>query len=467
MNLDSLFDSHAATAMKLRQSTVAERRAKLTRLLHEIEARNAAILEAAQRDLARNPTETNLIEVLPLIGEIKHTLAHLKRWMKPHRIGATLATLGTRSRVVYQPKGRCLVISPWNYPLSLSLGPLVSAVAAGNTVILKPSEFTPHTNRVVAEILAAAFAQEEVALVEGAADVASALLARPFDHIFFTGSPAVGKKVMAAAAANLTSITLELGGKSPAIVDAGANLRDAAQHIVWGKLVNAGQTCVAPDYLYVHRDVAERFVELCRTLIGERFGKDDAAIRSSPDFARMIHKRHAERAAWLIDNAVRSGAKLVCGGTVDLETRYIAPTLLLDVPATAQIRHEEIFAPVLPILTFDSLDSVIGEINLGPKPLAMYVWTKNDRTVQTLQTRTSSGSLCVNLCMQQFAQHNLPFGGVGNSGMGNAHGFFGFKAFSHERATMKAGPWTALKLLFPPYDARKRRLTDLLIKYLT
>jgi len=465
MNPDQLFESHAASAAKLRQSGASERRTKLTRLLREIGARNAAILEAARHDLARHPTETNLIEVLPLVGEIRHTLAHLRRWMKPHRISATLATLGTRSRVVYQPKGRCLIISPWNYPLTLSLGPLVSAVAAGNTVILKPSEFTPYTNRVVGEIIAAVFAAEEVAVVEGGADVATQLLARPFDHIFFTASPAVGKKVMAAAAANLDSVTLELGGKSPVIVDADADLRDAAQQIIWGKLINAGQTCVAPDYLYVHRDVAERFVDICRATIAERFGDDDAAIRTSPDFARMIHKRHAERTAWLIDNAVRVGAKVACGGVIDLESRYIAPTLLLDVPATAHIRHEEIFAPVLPVLTFDSLDTVIAEINAGPKPLALYVWTRNARTVEALQARTSSGSLCVNLCMQQFAQHNLPFGGVGNSGMGNAHGFFGFKAFSHERATMKAGPWTALKLLFPPYNARKRRLTEFLTKY--
>ncbi|HET7811555.1 MAG TPA: aldehyde dehydrogenase family protein [Steroidobacteraceae bacterium] len=465
MNLDSLFESHAATATKLRQSTAAERRSKLTRLLGEIEAHNGAILEAAQRDLARNPTETTLIEILPLLGEIRHTRKHLARWMKPHRIGATLATLGTRSRVVYQPRGRCLVISPWNYPLSLSLGPLVSAVAAGNTVILKPSEFTPHTNRVVGEILAAVFPSEEVALVEGAVDVATQLLALPFDHIFFTGSPAVGKKVMAAAAAHLGSVTLELGGKSPVIVDAGADLEHAARHIVWGKLINAGQTCVAPDYLFVHRDVAERFVGLCRRIIAERFGADDVAIQASPDLARMIHRRHAERTAWLIDNAVRGGARVACGGTVDVEARYVAPTLLLDVPATAQIRDEEIFAPVLPILTFDSLDTVIAEINAGAKPLAMYVWSRDPATVQALQARTSSGSLCVNLCMQQFAQHNLPFGGVGNSGTGNAHGFFGFKAFSHERAMMKAGPWTALELLFPPYDAKKRRLIEFLAKY--
>ena len=462
-----LFESHGATALRLRQSTAAERRLKLTKLLAAILDRKDALLEAAHRDLSKHPTETNLTEVLPLVGELKHAIARLKRWMKPHRISPTMATLGTSSRVMYQPKGRCLLISPWNYPLSLALGPLVSAVAAGNTAILKPSEFTPHTNGVIKDIVGAVFPADEVAVVEGAAETATALLSLPFDHIFFTGSPAVGKIVMAAAARHLASVTLELGGKSPVIVDASADLRGAAEHIIWGKMVNAGQTCIAPDYVYVHRDVADRFVELCRSTIAQRYGDTDAAIEASPDFPRMIHRRHAERVARLIDEAVQSGSQLAFGGASDADSRYVAPTLLRNVPATAQIRKEEIFGPALPILTFDSLDTVIAEINAGTKPLALYVWSKSERTVQAIATNTSSGSLCVNLCLQQFAQHNLPFGGVNTSGIGNAHGFFGFKAFSHERAVMSAGPLSALELLFPPYDARKRRLSELLIKYVT
>ena len=466
-SVDRLFESQATTALKLRQSTAAERRNKLARLLQAILERRDAILDAAHLDLGKHPTETNLTELLPLVGEVKHAIAQLKRWMRPQRIGPTAATLGTSSRVIFQPKGRCLIISPWNYPLSLALGPLVSAVAAGNTAILKPSEFTPNTNRVVKHIIAAVFPPDEVAVVEGAAQTATDLLSRPFDHIFFTGSPAVGKKVMAAAALHLASVTLELGGKSPVIVDASADLRSAAEHIIWGKMVNAGQTCIAPDYVYVHRDVADRFVELCRNTIARRYGESDAAIKSSPDFPRMIHRRHAERVARLIDDAVQSGSKIACGGGSDPDSRYVAPTLLREVPADARIRREEIFGPVLPILTFDSLDAVIAEINAAAKPLAIYAWTRSEPTVEALQTNTSSGSLCVNLCLQQFAQHNLPFGGVNNSGIGNAHGFFGFRAFSHERAVMSAGPLSALKLLFPPYDARKRRLSEMLIKYAT
>lgn len=466
-SIDRLFESHAATALRLRQSTATERCLKLTKLLDAILERNDAIAQATHRDLGKHPTETNITEVLPLVGEAKHAIANLKRWMKPQRISPTIAALGTTSRVLYQPKGRCLIISPWNYPLSLALGPLVSAIAAGNAAILKPSEFTPHTNRVVKDIISTVFAVNEVAVVEGAAETATALLALPFDHIFFTGSSSVGKKVMAAAALNLASVTLELGGKSPVVVDATADLRSAAEHIIWGKMVNAGQTCIAPDHVYVHRNVADRFVDLCRSTIAQRYGESDAAIKGSPDFPRMIHRRHAERVASLIDDAVQSGSQIACGGASDADSRYVAPTLLRDVPPGAQIRKEEIFGPVLPIQTFDSLDTVIADINAAPKPLALYVWTTNERAVQAIKTNTSSGSLCVNLCLQQFAQHNLPFGGVNSSGIGNAHGFFGFKAFSHERAMMSAGPLSTLKLLFPPYNARKRRLSELLIKYMT
>lgn len=462
----TLFESHAATALRLRQSTVAERRRKLTQLLAAILERKDALRDAARQDLSKPATETNLTELLPLVGEAKHAIAKLKRWMKPHRISPTMGALGTSSRVIYQPKGRCLIISPWNYPSSLALGPLVSAVAAGNTAILKPSEFTPHTNRVVKDIVGAVFATSEVAVVEGEAEAATALLTLPFDHIFFTGSPAVGKIVMAAAARNLTSVTLELGGKSPVIVDANADLRSAAEHIIWGKMVNAGQTCIAPDYVYVHRDVADRFVDLCRSTIAKRYGESDEAIRSSPDFPRMIHRRHAERVARLIDEAVQSGGTIACGGTSDVESRYVAPTLLRNVPPGAHIRNEEIFGPVLPILTFDSLDTVIAEINAAPKPLALYVWSRSAQTIEAIQINTSSGSMCVNLCLQQFAQHNLPFGGVNTSGIGNAHGFYGFKAFSHERAVMSAGPMSALEMLFPPYDERKRRLSEMLLKYM-
>lgn len=463
--IDSVFASQAMTALRLRASTVSDRRRKLKRLLECVSQRKDDILDAAAKDLGKHPAETILTELVPVIGELKHAIAHLKGWMRPHGVRPTMAMLGTRAKIVYQPRGRCLVISPWNYPLSLALGPLTSAVAAGNTAIIKPSEFTPNTNRVLDDIVRASFAPSEVAMIKGAVATSSHLLSLPFDHVFFTGSPGVGKIVMAAAANNLASVTLELGGKSPVIVDSSANLRDAAEQIIWGKLVNAGQTCIAPDYLYVHRDVAARFSDLCREVIRERYGATDDAIKGSRDFGRMIHRRHAERVGRLIDDARIGGGRVIFGGGYDAQSRYVSPTLLDNVPESAQIMQEEIFGPVLPMLEFHSLEDVISKINSGPKPLALYVWTKERATVVELQANTSSGSLCVNLCLQQFAHHNLPFGGVNNSGIGNAHGIFGFRAFSHERAVVSAGPVSALKLLFPPYNDKKLKLIELVMKH--
>jgi len=465
-SIEEIFARQAATALALRRSTQAERRARLVRLRDALFARRDAFHAAFQLDLGKPPVEVDLTELLPVVDDIRHALAHLKRWMRPHRAAPTLTTLGTKARVVYQPRGRCLIIGPWNYPLNTLVGPLVSAVAAGNTAILKPSEFTPQVNQVIAGLVAEVFDPAEVALIEGAAETSQRLLALPFDHIFFTGSPAVGKLVMAAAAKHLASVTLELGGKSPAIVDETADLQQAARHIVWGKLINAGQTCVAPDHLYVHRKVHDRFLQLCREVIAKRFGASDAEIAASPDLGRMIHSRHTERVAGLIDDATARGARLLAGGRHDAAARYVAPTLLGDVPQDARIASEEIFGPVLPIAVFDTLDDVIGRINLAPKPLALYLFSKDERVVDKVRTQTSSGSLGINLCLQQYAHNNLPFGGVNNSGIGNAHGFYGFKAFSHERAVLSAGPWSALELLFPPYTGRSAKLSSALLSLL-
>ena len=456
--IDALFAGQAARALALRGSRAADRRAKLARLLDALMARREAFQAAFAKDLGKPAVEVDLTELLPVVDDIRHAQKHLKGWMRAQRALPTLTTLGTTARIVCQPRGRCLIVGPWNYPVSTLVGPLVSAVAAGNTVILKPSEFTPNVNAVIGEIVAEVFEPAEVAMVQGAVETSTHLLALPFDHVFFTGSPAVGKLVMAAAAKHLTSVTLELGGKSPVVVDASADLRHAAEHVMWGKFVNAGQTCVAPDHLYVHRSVMDRFVQLCREVLAERFGADAAAVSASPDLGRMIHARHAQRVGALLDDAVAQGARVLAGGTHDAAQRYVAPTLLADVPDASRIAQEEIFGPVLPIAAFDALDEVIARINAAPKPLALYLWSRDRAAVDRLRTETSSGSFCVNLCLQQFAHSNLPFGGVNHSGIGNAHGVFGFKAFSHERAVLAGGPLSALKLLFPPYTPGKARL---------
>lgn len=459
----AIFDAQAATALALRDSSAAQRRAKLRSLSRAVLARRDRWYEAFHADLGKPQVEVELTELLPVLDEASHAISHLKLWMRPHGIGPTLTTLGTHAHVQCQPRGRTLIIGPWNYPLNTVLGPLVSAVAAGNTAILKPSEFTPHVNALVAEVVAEVFDPAEVAMVPGAVATSERLLALPFDHIFFTGSPAVGKVVMAAAARHLTSVTLELGGKSPVIVDASADVEAVVRMLAWGKLANAGQTCVAPDHVYVHRSVEARFVDCWRQVVGERYGRDASAVAGSRDFGRMVSVRHAGRVASLIDDALARGAVRLDGGEHDAAARYVAPTLLGQVPEDARIEAEEIFGPVLPLRTFDTLDDVIARINAAPKPLALYVFARDRECIAKIATRTSSGSLGVNLCVQQYAHGKLPFGGVNHSGLGNAHGWHGFRAFSHERACLKNGMLNGLRLFFPPYTRRTLGLARLLV----
>lgn len=464
--IQHLFARQEPTALALRESTAKQRIDKLKRLRDALLQRREAWIAAFETDLRKPPLEVDLTELLPVIDEARHAISHLARWMRPRRVAATLTTLGTTARVLCQPRGRCLIIGPWNYPVNTLLGPLVSAIAAGNTVILKPSEFTPHVNAVVAELIAEVFDPAEIAVVQGGAVTAQHLLALPFDHVFFTGSPAVGKIVMAAAAQHLTSVTLELGGKSPAIVDETADVERAADLILWGKLTNAGQTCVAPDHVFVHRSVRECFVRRCRETIEARYGASDAAVAASPDLARMITPRHAGRLGALIDDARARGATVLAGGAHDAASRYVAPTLLGDVPAEARIASEEIFGPVLPIETFDTLDVVIRRINASPKPLALYVFSQRKRAAARVIEQTSSGGVCVNHCVQQYAHAGLPFGGVNHSGIGSAHGVFGFNAFSHQRAVLAAGRLTLVSLFYPPYTGWKTGLGRRLVRTL-
>ncbi|MBO9880037.1 aldehyde dehydrogenase family protein [Xanthomonas sp. D-109] len=454
----ALFAAHQATALAWRGASANARRARLRALRDALLARRQALVAAFAADFAKPALEVELTEVLPVVDEIATAIAQLPRWMRPRKVSPTLLALGTRARIAFQPKGRCLIIGPWNYPVVTVLGPLVSALAAGNTALIKPSEFTPQVNAVLQAVLEEAFAPEEVALVQGGAATAQALLACPFDHVFFTGSAAVGRQVMAAAARQLTPVTLELGGKSPVIVDRSADLRRAAEVIVWAKLVNAGQTCIAPDTLFVHRDVSARLLEHCRALLVQRYGGDAPAVAASPHLARMIHPAHAARVAALIDEARASGAQLLAGGEHDAARRYVAPTLLGQVPAQARIAQEEIFGPVLPVIEFEHLEEVLDRLDAAPKPLALYLWSRDRAGIARVLARTSSGSAVVNHCLQQFVHSGLPFGGVGASGFGSAHGVHGFRTFSHERALLHGGRLPIVKAFFPPYTALQQRL---------
>ncbi|GAC1395123.1 MAG: aldehyde dehydrogenase family protein [Thermoanaerobaculia bacterium] len=378
--------------------------------------------------------------------------------MRPERVETPLALLGSTSRIVHEPKGVVLIISPWTFPFTLSFGPLISAIAAGNCVILKPSEMTPHSSACMKRIVADLFDENEVAVIEGEAAVAEALLRQSFDHIFFTGSPAVGKIVMRAAAEHLTPVTLELGGKSPVIVDRTADLDEAARKIAWGKFLNSGQTCIAPDYLLVDESVRAAFTE-----------KLVAAMRSMDVHGAsgvLVSERHAARVTRLLDDAVAGGAEVFSAPASGGDPRHIRPALLLNVRRDSAVMQEEIFGPLLPILTYGSLDEAIAFVNEREKPLVSYVFSRSRHVVDEFLARTTSGAAVVNHTLVHFFQLNLPFGGVGGSGVGKGHGYFGFQAFSNARAVLdQRTRFSAIELMFPPYTRWKRKLIDLTVKY--
>jgi len=453
----AVFDSQQATALRWRESGAAERIIRIKKLRTAMLARRQDFHDAFMRDFRKSPSEVEATELLPVMDEMRHAIGRVARWMKPRRVWPTSTMLGTFGSVQSQPRGRVLIVAPWNYPLSLCFGPLVSALAAGNAVIIKPSEMTPAVSALMGRIIAEVFDPAEVALFEGGLATSQALLELPFDHIFFTGSPAVGKLVMAAAARHLSSVTLELGGKSPTIITPSADLKLAAETLVWGKFLNAGQTCIAPDYVYVHESIREAFVDACRQALRDYYGEADNWPRT-PDLTRIVNRRHAERVAALLDDALARGALARTGGEVDLPQCYIAPTLLEQVPPDASVMQEEIFGPLLPILGYTELDAVIAAINARPKPLALYVFSRERAEIGRVLAQTSSGGACVNHCMMHFAHGNLPFGGVNHSGIGNAHGHYGFKAFSHERAVLRSSKLMSVKLFFPPFSAGRARM---------
>ncbi|WP_028008413.1 aldehyde dehydrogenase family protein [Solimonas flava] len=457
------FDAQWATALRLRSSTARERIAKIQRLLDAVLAHREAFYEAGYKDFKKPPAEVDLTEVLPVVAEAKHAMRALKGWMKPMRVWPSRMTLGTKSWIQYEPKGRCLIVSPWNYPVNLTFGPLVSAIAAGNTAILKPSEMTPNLSGLMAKIVREIFPADEVAVFEGDVAVSTALLALPFDHIFFTGSPAIGKVVMAAAARHLTSVTLELGGKSPTIVDESADLKSAARTSMWGKYTNNGQTCIAPDHIYVHEAVKDKFVAECVAVLKASYGDTASAQMQSGSLARVVNQRHTQRIAGLLNDARERGARVLFGGEVNEGECFVQPTLIDSIPADAKIQSEEIFGPLLPVIGYRELDEVIAEINAQPKPLALYIWSKREANIERVLKNTTAGGTCINHVVMQYAQGNLPFGGVNNSGIGSAHGIFGFKAFSHERAVVRTR-FNLATMLYPPYGEKTRKLLSLMIK---
>ena len=435
----------------VRQRSAGQRVARLRELKRAIVRHREQILEAMHADFRKNRSEAELSEIQLVLNELNDAIAHTPEWMNAVAVPTPLHLLGTHSLIQYQPRGVVLIMAAWNYPFALIFAPLVGAVAAGNCAIVRPSEKVAHTAAVCGRIISEVFPPEEVLQIGGDQSVARLLLDLPFDHVFFTGSTEVGRTIMAAASSKLTSVTLELGGKSPVIVDETADIDHAARCIMWGKYVNAGQTCVAPDYALVHASRAREFFDAARNVLDAFYGPSDEARRGSEDYCRMIDRPSCARVASLIESAIKSGARIEAGGEVDLEDRYIAPTILSGVSASSDLMQDEIFGPVLPVIAYGTRDEAIDFVQRRPKPLAMYIFSRNDAGVNEILDRTSAGGTVVNNCLLHLVNPNLPFGGTGESGFGRYHGRFGFETFSHARAVLVQGRPRLSQMLFPPY----------------
>ncbi|MFF1574048.1 aldehyde dehydrogenase family protein [Leifsonia sp. NPDC058292] len=434
------------------------RLAQLAALRRMLVERAPDFEDALLADLAKNPTESQIAEIGFVVGEIDHTAKHLRRWLRPRRVSVPGALMPARASVVREPLGVVLVIAPWNYPVQLLLAPLVGALAAGNAVLLKPSELAPATSAAMARLVPQYLDPRAVSVVEGGVAETTELLAQRWDHIFYTGNGRVGRIVAAAAVQNLTPVTLELGGKSPVYVDDTVDIAAAAERIAWGKFMNAGQTCVAPDYVLATAAVSRRLAEALESALGALYGADPA---TSPDYGRIVDARQFERLAGLLD-----AGTTVVGGVTDPASRYIAPTVLTDVPRDAAVMQEEIFGPVLPIVTVAGLDDAISVIKAGDKPLALYVFSASAAVRKRILTETSSGAVGFGVPAAHLAVAGLPFGGVGESGSGSYHGENSLRTFSHEKAVLtKSLKPDTMKLIYPPYtDAKDRFARGLLRK---
>lgn len=459
-----VFELQRENQYNVGRTTASERRAKIRALQYAVEVEfRDAIREACRKDLGKAPPETDLTEVFPVTSEAKHTRRKLGRWLRPERVRTPLSLFGSTSFIKYEPKGVCLIISPWNFPFNLTFGPLVSAIAAGNCVILKPSEMTPNCSAVMREIVGKVFSENEVAIFEGGADVSKSLLELPFNHIFFTGAPSIGKIVMESAAKHLASVTLELGGKSPTIVDDTADIGNAAKMIAWGKFGNNGQICIAPDYIFVHESKHDELAEaLSRQLV--RFYGDKP--EESESYARIVNHRHYDRIIGYIEDAVAKGAKLIAGGRGNRAKHFIEPTLIENVPHDSELMANEIFGPVLPLFSYRDIDEPIRFIESRDKPLALYIYSRSNRKINRILADTRAGGTCINNNDVHFFNSNLPFGGVNNSGIGKSHGRFGFIEFSNPRGVLKQYLPSALQLMMPPYTDFKKKLIELTVKWL-
>jgi len=430
--IERIFDLQQAHQWTVKATTADQRKEKLWKLKSAVEAHADQIVAAVKQDTRKPEAEVRVTEVLGVIGNIQKNIDSLDQWMKPVEVIPS-QNKNDEARIVHEARGVCLILGPWNFPLGLTFGPLAAAVAAGNCCMVKLTDLCPATASVAAKIIKQAFDEQEVALFEGGVDVATALLELPFNHIFFTGSTRVGKLVMAAAAKNLSSVTLELGGKSPVIVDESADVKKVAADLAAAKQFNGGQACISPDYVFVKESQKSALIEEFRAKVQQNLYRDDGSIKKE-SIAQIVNDQNFARIRKLFDDAVARGAKVAVGGTLEQADRTIHPTLLTDVTPDMQIMQEEIFAPIVPVMTYRNIDEVIEHISGRAKPLALYIYSNDTKNIEKLLERTSSGGVTINGFFSHYLESQLPFGGVNQSGMGSYHGVFGFRAFSHERA---------------------------------
>jgi len=452
-NINAVFASQQQQKFILRSTDAKVRIAKLKKLKYALQNFEALIFEALQTDLRKSIFETAVTELFFTYAEIDHAIKKLKSWMKPKSVGRVMSSLFAGNKIYYEPKGVCLIIAPWNYPLQLVMGPLISAIAAGNCVIIKPSELSTATSKVICKLISNTFNENEIACFEGDQILSTNLLKLPFDHIFFTGSTTVGKIVMQAASKNLSSVTLELGGKSPVIIDETADLRKAAAKIAWGKFVNAGQTCIAPDYILIDEKLEVEFIRYFKEATLSMFFKDTAEINKEA-YGKIINEKQFKRLKALIEDAIKDGANLEWGGKTDENDLTVLPTVLSHVNAENTIMQDEIFGPILPIISFKKLQEAIAFVHTKAKPLALYIFSGSKKNQQDILLHTSAGGTCINDVLIHISNPNLPFGGVNSSGIGSCHGIFGFKNFSHERAVVLQSRFGMTKMIYPPYKEK-------------
>ncbi|MDA9356834.1 aldehyde dehydrogenase [Flavobacteriaceae bacterium] len=412
------------------------------------------IFEALKKDLNKSNFESYLTEIAILKSEIRLIKKKLKKWSKPKRVKSTLASFPSKDYLLQEPYGITLIISPWNYPFQLALLPLISSISAGNTVVIKPSEHSPHTSKLIKDIISSIFSEDYVKVVLGDSNVATKLLKLRWDYIFFTGSVKVGKIVAKAASEFLTPLTLELGGKNPCIVDKNTNIKLTAKRLVWGKFVNAGQTCIAPDYLIVEKSIKDNLIDELIIEIERAYGKNQ---ENSEDYARIINQENLKRLVSMINNQ-----EIIYGGNHNLDNKYLSPTIINNPDLRSKLMKEEIFGPILPVFEYENKEDIFKLIYNYEKPLALYVFSKNSKFSNEIINKVSFGGGVINDTMIQFGNHRLPFGGVGESGMGSYHGESGYKLFSHQKPIVKKGNWLDISTRYAPYTGKLNSLKKLL-----